>query len=486
MNAFITEYDVGADPFLRPDEFLDHPQMTENGRTVTLNDGSRQPGPLVTYSATPGQIGAPAPNLGQSRPADGQAARQTDPRPGASADTRDASETCGRAAAGPLAGVTIIELAYFLAAPLGATLLADLGARVIKVEPLTGDPFRRVGLEFVHLVKGKESLAVDLKSEAGRAIVHRLVGRADAVVHSFRPGVPERLGIDYQTLHAINPQLVYLYAASYGSAGPQAHRAAFHSTPNALCGAGIIQAGVGNQPVDNSWPDPSAALSVAVALSTGLLARDRFGVGQYLETTMLASAAYVHANDILATGDQETRVDSGQHGADPLYRLYPCRSGWLFLAAARDAEFAILATELGRADWLAGALATSPGRRVGADALAAELAAIFAAESADHWERRLTARGIGAVSAADRAFEEFLVEADLLRAGHHPEFGEFFSMPPRVRLDDFDADLPPCACGEHTNLLLGELGYSAAERAELAELGVVRDAGLSAGAGTGV
>src|SRR5207248_9414524 len=117
------------------------------------------------------------------------------------------------------------------------------GARVIKIEPLEGDPMRRYGPAGLKCVQGKESITLDLKTADGRDIVHRLVERADVFVHNYRPGVPERLGIDDATLRALNPRLIYLYAASYGSTGPMSGRPAFHVTAGAVCGGALAQSG---------------------------------------------------------------------------------------------------------------------------------------------------------------------------------------------------------------------------------------------------
>ena len=150
--------------------------------------------------------------------------------------------------AGPLDGITIIEAAYYYATPFATALLAELGARVIKIEPINGDPYRLLGRgggdpvaalghnNMVRAMQGKESIALNLKDERGREILHRLVAGADLFVHSFRGKVPESLGIDEHTLRAINPDLVYQYAASYGSVGPYARQPAIDPVIAAFAG----------------------------------------------------------------------------------------------------------------------------------------------------------------------------------------------------------------------------------------------------------
>src|SRR5205814_6782756 len=138
----------------------------------------------------------------------------------------------------------------------------------------------------------------------------------------------------YETASSLNPRLVYVYGGSYGSRGPWNMRPAFHSTPNALCGGGFAQAGVGNPPADDSYPDPGSGIATATALMLGLWARERTGRGQYLETSMISTAGYVHSGDLVisAAGPPQVVPDGGQHGLHALYRLYQCGAGWLFLA----------------------------------------------------------------------------------------------------------------------------------------------------------
>src|SRR5262245_58198664 len=201
------------------------------------------------------------------------------------------------------------------------------------------------------MMQGKQSIALDLKRPEGRDIVHRLVARADALSHNYRPGVPERLGIDWETLRAINPRLVYLYGASFGSTGPMAWKAAFHVTAGAVTGGARAQVGAGNLPVAGSalapdelarslyllekaneaHPDFNAAVAAAAALSLGLFARERTGRGQALETRMMLSNAWVLSKDFVDFPGRAPRELPGPDvtGLGPLYRLYPAAGGWV-------------------------------------------------------------------------------------------------------------------------------------------------------------
>lgn len=481
--------DIGADPFLTESEFLAHPQMLANDRIAQFDDplvgAVTMVGPLVLASGTPAWIrpGADAGDISAIEWARTAAAPGV---PGASAsgdsgdgraDSAGSQAGAGAAPVLPLAGYTILEAATYLAAPLGPTLLAALGARVIKVEPLEGDSFRSSGLEFVHISNGKESVALDLKTPEGREILVRLVGMADALIHNFRPGVPERLGLDYDSVHRLNPRLAYVYGSSYGSRGPERQRAAFHSTPNALSGGGIAQAGAGNPPVNDSYPDPVAGLAAGAALALGLFAALRSGSGQYLETSMLTSTGWALSSRLVEYPGRPPRpqLDAGQLGFDAFRRLYESADGWILLDVRTDADVAALAAVLG--DTGSATLATVIGQGAGTvppAAAASELAALFGGRGTAEWERLALSAGLPLVSAADMSFEEFLVRHALVSSADHPVFGSYWRLRDRIRLaGDAGRDLRACAVGEHTARVLSELGYSDASIAQMAAAGVI-------------
>lgn len=485
MRTFTEEFDIGADPFLTPEEFLAHPQMTANGRVIEVHDpelgATTQVGPLVAMSALPAQIQRPAPRLDEHRAeilalvadrADAEADADLDAGVRSSLAAPAASD--GAARRGPLHGITVIEAAYFVAGPLATTLLAELGARVIKIEPLAGDPYRRTGMQSTKFLHGKESIALDLKAPEGLAVLDRLLERADVVVHSFRLGVPERLGIGWKRLHGLNDQLVYLNAASYGSAGPEAGRIAFHSTPTALSGAGILQAGEGNPPVDDSFPDPAAGLGAATAILLGLVARRRSGKGLHLETTMLCSTGYVMSADtVLVDGSTRARsADRDQLGLGALHRLYRCRDRWLFLAVTNDAAWSAAMAVLG----------IDPSSIEPQVALAApvhgplgdRLAEIFGLGEAAVWAKRLGQAGVDAVVVGEQPFEKWLENEGVLELVEHDRFGAYLRLPPKVTVEPAASMLgQACSVSEHADALLRELGYGSEDIDRLRSAAVV-------------
>ena len=365
MRIFDADPDIAVERFRTPAEAMRHPQLLHNGDVVERSDPElgrvSELGPLVRFAATPSQPGAPPPDAAGERSAAWPA------RPPA-APLHAAPEPAPRR---PLADLLVLELATWVATPLAATLLAELGARVIKIEPLAGEPFRQVkhGVPWLKTMQGKQSLALDLKRPEAREIVHALVRRADVLLHNYRPGVPERLGIDYATLRRINPRLVYLYGASYGSTGPCAHKPAYHPTAGALCGEALVQLGAAGLPApdaplspeelahqahrielaNETNPDPNAAVATATALLLALYHRARSGEGQSVETTMLCSNAWALSADYVDYAGRPPReqADAELYGLAALYRLYATAEGWVFLACPTPRGFAKLCAALG-------------------------------------------------------------------------------------------------------------------------------------------
>jgi crotonobetainyl-CoA:carnitine CoA-transferase CaiB-like acyl-CoA transferase len=209
----------------------------------------------------------------------------------------------------------------------------------------------------------------------------------------------------------------------------------------------------------------------------GLFARQRYGKGQYLETTMLTSSGYVHSNDLVEYSGRPERLvpDHQQHGLHALYRLYRCADGWLFLGAVQEKEWVRLAKALGRSEWLTDSRFADSRTRLNYDADLADLCErLFAEGSADVWARQLGTAGVPAVSADEKTFEEFLACEGLLRPEAHPVFGDYWRLPAKVRFTESANHLAPASApGEHTQAILEELGYTDGQRAALEADGVV-------------
>ena len=480
--AIFSASDVGADPFLAPGEFLDHPQARENGRRQVVHDSrvgeTVQIGPLGLFSETPSVIGQSAPSLGEC---------QSEILSSFRSSTAHADPARPPAAARrPLDGLVVIDCGYFYATPHAATLLAEAGARVIKLEPGAGDPGRRNWTaSYSKAMVGKESIVADLKTAEGRAIVHALASRADVFLHNFRPGTPERLGIDFETLRRINSRLLYVYGSCFGSRGPWFHKPGFHSSPNAIVGCGMIESGRGNPPQNRTFADPASALATAAAILVGLHARERTGRGQSLETTMLTSMAYAVSEwSLRYAGKPEREVDPGQHGFGALHRLYETREGWLFLECHRESEWRALCEvvdpELARDPRF-----STREVRVACDAeLAEALGRRLEAKTAADWQTTLLAAGVPAARADGIDHAAFMLEHPHCRANGVAVLAEQPGTPlsaragPVLEFSEHPTPIEPAAeLGAQTAGVLRWLGYSEQEIEDLEKRGVTRAVG---------
>ncbi|MBK7952165.1 MAG: CoA transferase [Deltaproteobacteria bacterium] len=500
MEIFSSK-DVGADPFYSAGEFLDHPQAKENGRRQVVVDPkvgeTIQIGPLGLFSQTPSRIGRPAPALG----ADQAAVLALLGESVASAGSREsdggssAASVAGSHASAtspvipprrPLEGVVLIDCGYFYATPFAATLLAEAGAKIVKVEPAEGDPGRRNWTaSYSKAMVGKESIVVDLKTAEGRAIVHDLVARADVFLHNFRPGTPERLGIDDATLRGINPRLLYVYGSCFGSRGPWSHKPGFHSSPNAIVGPGVIEAGSGNPPQNRTYADPASALATAAAILVGLHAREETGRGQSLETTMLTSMAYAVSEwSLRYAGKRDREVDPGQHGFGALHRLYETQAGWLFLEVHREGEWRALCEVVDPALAADVRFSTPAARRANDDALATVLGERLRGRDAEAWQTLLLAAGVPALRADGIDHAAFMLEHPHCRANGIAVVAQQPGTPlsaragPAIEFGEHPTPIEPAAeLGGQTVQVLRWLGRSESEIEALAARGVTRAVG---------
>jgi crotonobetainyl-CoA:carnitine CoA-transferase CaiB-like acyl-CoA transferase len=483
---FDGEPDVWAEVFRHGTELLHHPQLEHDHQTLVLHDRElgavHQPGPLVRMTATPARVVRDAPRPGEHT-AEVRADERRAPAAATATPRRDP----------PLAGVTVLELATFYAAPYGATLLCDLGARVIKAEPLGGDPVRNIlpfpELGGIKVLQGKESIAVDVTTDAGRDIVVELARRSDAVLQSFRAGVAERLGLDARSLLAQNPDLIYLNAPGYGTGGPCGRRPAFAPTIGAASGLAMRNIG----PTVPSGPDLDlaavrrhsmrlsgaamgfanadgcSALGVATALLLGLVARRRGAPGQELTTTMLSTLAHTLSEDMVEYAGRVAAPapDADLYGINARYRLYETSDGWVFLAAPGQREWDVLTREL--APW-ADFEPDAPDA-----VLTAALAAAFRRRTATEWEAHLVDAGVACVAVGTGAVEDHLMGEDGIgrRSGivtevEHPLIGTHTRLAPPVRFS-MSSTVAGAAClvGHHTDAIMEEIGYRSAQIAEL-------------------
>jgi len=242
---------------------------------------------------------------------------------------------------GPLAGVKVIDLSAYIAGPYGCTLLADQGADVIKVEPPAGDNLRHYpstladeNRAFLGVNRSKQGMIVDLKTPVGLALLDDLAAEADVLVHNFRPGVPERLRINYERLAALNPKLIYCAVTGYGEEGPMRGKAGYDQVLQAMTGMCLLQGKPGGPPelTYGSPVDYYAAAMVAAGVASALYERERSGRGQYVGVSLLRSALTMQSARLIKA-DGESHDISRDMRSGGITGLHPTANGYLYLSA---------------------------------------------------------------------------------------------------------------------------------------------------------
>jgi len=242
---------------------------------------------------------------------------------------------------GPLSGIKVLDLSAYIAGPFGCTLLADQGANVVKIEPPTGDNLRKYpstleaeSRAFIGLNRSKLGLVLDLKTPAGLSALMRLVRKADVLVHNFRPGVSERLGIDYERLQQINQGLIYCAVSGFGEVGPLKNKAGFDQLLQAMTGMCTLQGKRGGKPelLYGSVVDYYAAALIAGGVSSALFERERSGLGQMVSVSLLRSAMTMQSARLVWV-DGEPKDIGRDFRSGGVSGIHPTRDGYLYLSA---------------------------------------------------------------------------------------------------------------------------------------------------------
>lgn len=398
----------------------------------------------------------------------------------------------GRHRMTPLKNITVLDLSKVLAGPLCGQYLGELGARVIKVEPVgTGDDTRAwlpqeagESATFLAVNHNKRSLAVDLKTEAGRAVVHRLAGQADVVLQGFGGKTAARLGVDYETLSRLNPRLVYCEISGYGREGPMGDEPGYDVMLQAFSGM-ISTMGEpdGNfarasfSPVDLGTG--SFALSGILA---ALLERGQTGKGQYLDVSLLDTSlglmSYM-AQNYWRTGKVPRRMGTGHPAMCP-YQAFRASDGDLMLGVGNDAQWQRFCAAAGLQEYVNDpAFATNAERVRNFNATVALVQSRIETRSVAQWLALLKPKGIAcsAIHTLDEALAHPQVAArELIVTTEHPALGEVrnIGLPVRFGRQPRKAARPAPMLGEHSREILAELGFEASEIAALLVSGSVQ------------
>jgi crotonobetainyl-CoA:carnitine CoA-transferase CaiB-like acyl-CoA transferase len=394
----------------------------------------------------------------------------------------------------PLAGVTILDLSRVLSGPYCTMLAADMGARVIKIEhPDRGDDTRAWGPPFVKgesayylsVNRNKESVAVDFKSDAGRAIIDALLARADVLVENFRPGTLDRLGLGYADVSARDPRLIYVSISGFGQTGPRRMEAGYDA---------VAQGEGGLMSVTGTPEGPPVRLGVAIAdiaagmfafqgMLLALVARGRTGRGQWVDVSLLDSVAALlsfQGQRYLAAGEVASRTGN-RHASIAPYDTFDAADGVLVLAVGNDSQWQKLCATLG----LSGAakdprFLTNAGRVSAYEALKALLSATLKSWPLEPLVGQLRAAGIpcGAVRSVDEALRDPQILArEMVTTVAHPTIGALsvLGIPTKLSATPGAIRRPPPRLGEQTrDVLSRELGMTEAQIAELVAAGVIR------------
>ncbi|HEY3832824.1 MAG TPA: CoA transferase [Acidimicrobiia bacterium] len=518
LVAELREHNHAVEPVLEPHEMLAHPQTIANDMVATIDDPvhgkTTQIGVPIHMLGTPGAIRGPQPEVGQhtteilgtlgydaaaisklvsgacsaaAPEANGVVARIPSTGTRLNTAVREAKATTQGHA---LEGVRVLDFGQYLAGPFGPMILSDLGADVIKIEPVVGDSMRMAGKPFFGCQRGKRSIALDLKQPAGREVAHRLIAGADVVHHNMTRGVATKLAIDGTACRALRADIIYCNTYAYGLPDPLGRFGGLDPLYQASAGlefeSGAV--GAGNAPLYYRFGmcDASNALLSVVGVLIALVHRARTGEGQELWTS-LHDGGLVFSSDVWVGSDgtpwNRPHLDAELQGVDALYRLYNTQDDdWICIAATTDAEWRALCTTIGLPELADDArFATPASRAQHRRQLESALEPAFRTKTARYWSRLLDDAGVpnevpvdtfdgrAVLSDADN------VALDLVAEYTHPLLGVVRQNGPLINLSDTPSRVfgPPPLVGQHTREVLEGADFSGSEIEELLRTNVV-------------
>ena len=391
--------------------------------------------------------------------------------------------------------ITVLDLTHMLSGPYGTMLLTDMGARTIKVEPPgTGEGTRRLlekdpdhsrdgmGAYFLTLNRNKQSVCIDLKSEAGRAVFLDLVRQADVVFDNFSVGVPKRLGIDHEALAAVNPRIITCSVTGFGETGPDIDRPAFDQVVQAMGGGMSITGTPQSGPTRSGIPigDLGGGLFGAIGVLAALAQRERTGRGQHVDISMLdaqISMLNYMATMYLMSGIVPEGIGNG-HFVHVPYNSFPTADGHVIVACIGDAFFERFANFIGIEELRQPEYLKQPVRYAHKERIEALISEKFRTQTTAYWVEQLEAARIpcGPVNNFAQALNQAQVRARDMVVDVELSNGQSLPLPGNpVKLSDSPQHrfVRPPALAEHTDQVLSGLGYSAEQLASLRAQGAI-------------
>ena len=390
----------------------------------------------------------------------------------------------------PLAGIKVIDVTSVMAGPYCTMLLGDLGAEVIKIEPPAGDMMRRSppfiageSTYYLYANRNKKSMRLNLQTEAGRDIFFKLIGDADIFVENFKPRTKKRLKIDYPTLKKINPKLIYCSISGFGQTGPAAERPGFDQIAQGMSGLMSVTGfpETGPTRVGVAIGDSVASLFAAYGILAAVIERHNSGRGQYLDTSLLEGLiAVLGFQAAQYFGTNEAPLPQGNdHASFAPYGTYQTRDGYINIAAATDKMWLNLCKVLGLEDLIEDPnYNTLPARVQNKDTLRDIMQQRLSRKTSGEWIDILNENGIasGPINRIDQVFQdEHVLQRDMLMDVEHPLAGliKMIGFPVKMKRTPCRIRLSPPYLGQHTEDILSELKYSAAEIKNLKQNDIV-------------
>ena len=389
-------------------------------------------------------------------------------------------------ASSALSKLRVLDLSRVRAGPVCARHFADFGADVIKVETAGDEDLggARHGSDFQNLHRNKRSIAIDLKSPTGKNVFLTLVRTADVVIENYRPDVKDRLGIDYASLREINPRIILASISGFGQDGPYRDRPGFDQIAQGLCGIMSVTgfAGQGPMRAGAAVADVTAGLQAALGIMTAIVERETTGEGQWVQSNLLqAGLTLLDFQAARYTMDGQVPPQVGNdHPTSMPTSAYRTADGFINVAAAGSAIWKRLCDAIGRPDLMSDPrFANAQGRATHRTALAEEINAVLASRPSLEWVESLNAAGVpcGPIHAMDEVFADAQVRhLNAAVAVEHPTLGTLNILNQAIKLSRTPGAVVTATPerGEHSDEILGEIGLSAAQVAELRASGAIR------------